>query len=98
MASHSSRVNFFTSDLLTVILIAPLGCGTEVPPRLCDPPCSEKQAGIGPIPQKPELLTLDRRLVAVDQMCKVRPASVSCRSAHAVNKQTVLQISIALLT
>jgi hypothetical protein len=29
------------------------------PPRHCDPPCSEKQAGIGPISQKPELLTLD---------------------------------------
>jgi hypothetical protein len=27
------------------------------PPRLCDPPCSEKQAGIGPTSQKPELVT-----------------------------------------
>jgi hypothetical protein len=35
-------------------------CGTETPPRLCEPPCSEKQAGIGPISQKPELLTMGR--------------------------------------
>jgi hypothetical protein len=32
-------------------------CGVGTPPRPCDPPCSEKQAGIGPISQKPELLT-----------------------------------------
>jgi hypothetical protein len=30
----------------------------RTPPRLCDPPCSEKQAGIGPISQKPELVTM----------------------------------------
>ena len=30
------------------------------PPRLCEPPCSEKQAGIGPISQKPELVTMGR--------------------------------------
>jgi len=40
--------------------IAPVICGAEAPPRLCDPPCSEKQAGIGPISQKPELLTMIR--------------------------------------
>src|ERR1035437_1839185 len=52
--------------------MSPFVCGAEAPPRLCDPPCSEEQAGIGPISQKPELLTLGWRLVAVDQMCKVR--------------------------
>jgi hypothetical protein len=26
----------------------------------CDPPCSEKQAGIGPISQMPELVTMTR--------------------------------------
>jgi len=25
------------------------------PPRLCDPPCPERQAGIGPISPKPQL-------------------------------------------
>jgi hypothetical protein len=34
-------------------------CAAEASPRLCDPPCSEKQAGIGPISQKPELVTMD---------------------------------------
>ena len=40
--------------------ISPVICGAEALPRLCDPPCSEKQAGIGPISQKPELLTMIR--------------------------------------
>jgi hypothetical protein len=38
-------------------LDSPLICGAEAPPRLCDPPCPEEQAGIGPISQKPELST-----------------------------------------
>jgi hypothetical protein len=42
------------------MVISPVICGAEAPPRLCDPPCSEKQAGIGPISQKPELLTNGR--------------------------------------
>jgi hypothetical protein len=33
-------------------------CGAGASPRLCDPPFSEKQAGIGPISQKPELVTM----------------------------------------
>jgi len=40
------------------MVIPPIACGAEAPPRPCDPPCSEKQAGIGPISQKPELLTI----------------------------------------
>jgi hypothetical protein len=44
-------------------LDSPLVCGAEAPPRLCDPPCSEKQAGIGPISQKPELLTMGRTYI-----------------------------------
>jgi hypothetical protein len=43
---------------LTVILISPVHYGAEAPPRPCDPPCSEKQAGVGPISQKPELVTM----------------------------------------
>src|ERR1022692_4292797 len=46
--------------------ISPVICGAE-PPRLCDPPCSEKQAGIGPISQKRELLTMGDS-IAVDQI------------------------------
>jgi hypothetical protein len=42
------------------MVISPFICNAEAPPRLCDPPCSEKQAGIGPISQKPELLTMGR--------------------------------------
>jgi|PersoiStandDraft_1058852.scaffolds.fasta_scaffold06035_3 hypothetical protein len=42
------------------MVISPVICGAEAPPRLCDPPCSEKQAGIGPISQKPELVTMGR--------------------------------------
>jgi hypothetical protein len=38
--------------------ISPVICGAEAPPRQCDPPCSEKQAGIGPISRKPELRTM----------------------------------------
>jgi hypothetical protein len=30
----------------------------QAPPRLCDPPCAETQAGIGSISQTPELLTI----------------------------------------
>jgi hypothetical protein len=40
------------------MVISPFICSAEAPPRLCDPPYSEKQAGIGPISQKPELLTM----------------------------------------
>jgi hypothetical protein len=47
--------------------ISPVICGAEAPPRLCDPPCSEKQAGIGPISPKPELLTM-KDSIAVDQI------------------------------
>jgi hypothetical protein len=47
--------------------ISPVICGAEAPPRLCDPPCSEKQAGIGPISPKPELLTMGDS-IAVDQI------------------------------
>ena len=44
-----------------VMVISPVVCGAiRQPPRLCEPPCSEKQAGIGPISQKPELLTMGR--------------------------------------
>src|ERR1035437_8114883 len=57
--------------------MSPLVCGAEAPPRLCDPPRSGAQAGIGPISQKPELLTWDKRLVAADEVRKVRPAAVS---------------------
>src|ERR1019366_2925015 len=53
---------------------SPFVCGAEAAPRLCDPPCSEEQAGIGPISQKPKLLTLDIMLVTLDQMRKMRPA------------------------
>jgi hypothetical protein len=38
--------------------ISPGHLQRRTPPRLCDPPCSEKQAGIGPISQKPELVTM----------------------------------------
>jgi hypothetical protein len=38
--------------------ISPGHLQRRTPPRLCDPPCSEKQAGIGPISQKPELVTI----------------------------------------
>jgi hypothetical protein len=34
-----------------------LFASAKAPPRLCDPPCSKKQAGIGPISRKPELVT-----------------------------------------
>jgi hypothetical protein len=37
------------------MVISPVNCGAEAPPRLCDPPCSEKQAGIGAISLNPEL-------------------------------------------
>jgi hypothetical protein len=40
--------------------ISPFVCGAEAPPRLCDPPCPEEQAGIGPISQKPELSTISK--------------------------------------
>jgi hypothetical protein len=47
-----------------VMAISPVICGAiRQPPRLCDPPCSEKQAGVGPISQKPELLTMDRNYI-----------------------------------
>jgi hypothetical protein len=46
------------------MVISPFVCGAEAPPRLCDPPCSEKQAGIGPISQKPELSTTDNSMAA----------------------------------
>jgi hypothetical protein len=53
---------FFDEPLSFMFLgqvgISPVICVAEAPPRLCDPPCSEKQAGIGPISQKPELLTM----------------------------------------
>jgi hypothetical protein len=49
----------FQLECFAVILISPFVCGAEARPRLCDPPCSEEQAGIGPISQKPELLTLN---------------------------------------
>jgi hypothetical protein len=38
--------------------ISPGHLQRRTPPRLCDPPCSEKQAGVGPISQKPELVTM----------------------------------------
>src|ERR1700724_1826899 len=38
--------------------ISPGHLQRRTPPRLCDPPCSEKQAGIGPISQKPEPVTM----------------------------------------
>jgi len=34
---------------------SPLICGNAAPPRLCDPPCPERQAGIGPISPEPKL-------------------------------------------
>jgi hypothetical protein len=40
------------------MVISPFVCRAEALPRLCDPPCSEKQAGIGPISRKPELSTM----------------------------------------
>ncbi len=42
-------------------MISPVVCGAiRQPPRLCEPPCAETQAGVGPISQKPELLTMGR--------------------------------------
>jgi hypothetical protein len=52
-------VNVLSSNILTGILISPFVCGAEAPPRLCDPPCPEEQAGIGPISQTPELSTMN---------------------------------------
>jgi hypothetical protein len=54
----------FYQPLLPLLLaqmchgISPGHLRRRTPPRLRDPPCSEKQAGIGPISQKPELVTI----------------------------------------
>ncbi|MGA9135224.1 MAG: hypothetical protein WB384_24720 [Candidatus Sulfotelmatobacter sp.] len=61
--------------------ISPVIYGAEAPPRLCDPPCSEKQAGIGPISPKPELLTMGNSM-AVD---RVAQAATDCRGGRSVH-------------
>ncbi len=58
--AHSCGISPIIFLVKHVMVISPVICGAKVPPRLCDPPCSEKQAGIGPISQKPELLTMGR--------------------------------------
>jgi hypothetical protein len=65
------------------MVIAPVICGAEAPPRLCDPPCSEKQAGIGPISLKPELLTTGALTEMVGKSTWGRGATGSSKKARA---------------
>jgi hypothetical protein len=61
--SHAPQ-KLFQEQLLS-LLFSQAGHGAspsiavpQAPPRLCDPPCAETQAGIGSISQTPELLTI----------------------------------------
>jgi len=59
--AHSCGISGIIFLVKRVMVISPVVCGAiRQPPRLCEPPCSEKQAGIGSISQKPELLTMGR--------------------------------------
>src|ERR1700730_9099774 len=68
--------------------ISPGHLQRRTPPRLCDPPCSEEQAGIGPISQKPELLTSDWEISGGGSGAPGPTPAVSDLSAHAVNDWT----------
>ena len=68
-----------------LLALSPLVCGAiRQPPRLCEPPCSEKQAGVGPISQKPELLTSCRIYSGEWYSARFVPAAVG-RSVHVVS-------------